>query len=149
IAKSGMVITPTLALNSRGGTRDISAREETLRRLIAGGGKIVAGTDSPFVPHASSLHEELEIYVKAGVSAARTLQSATSHAADALGAGDQLGRILPGYLADILIVDGDPLANMSDIRRVDTVIKSGFVVWTDDMGTLTVTSVVDGIEHVH
>lgn len=149
IGKAGMVITPTLALNSRGGTRDISSREETLRRLIAAGAKIVAGTDSPFVPHASSLHEELEIYANAGVSTARTLQTATSHAADALGAGDQLGRIVPGYLADILIVNGDPLANMSDIRNINTVIKSGFVVWTEGMATVTVNAVSDEIEHVH
>src|SRR5690606_2951604 len=115
--------TPTLALNSRSGTRDISAREETLRRLIAGGANIVAGTDSPFVPHASSLPEELEIYASAGISNAHTLRSGTSLAGDALGAGDQLGRRVPGYLADILIVDGDPLSNMSDIRRINTVIK--------------------------
>lgn len=149
IAKSGMVITPTLALNSRSGTRDISAREETLRRLVAGGANIVAGTDSPFVPHASSLHEELEIYANAGVSTAHTLKTATSFAADALGAGDQLGRIVPGYLADILIVDGDPLNNMSDIRRINTVIKSGFVVWTQTMGTKTLTAISPEVDHVH
>ncbi|MDO9521452.1 MAG: LpqB family beta-propeller domain-containing protein [Pseudohongiella sp.] len=150
IGSAGMVITPTLALNSRSGTRDISDREETLRRLIEAGAKIVAGTDSPFVPHASSLHEELEIYVNAGVSAARTLQTATSHAADALGAGDQIGTLAPGYLADILIVDGDPLANISDIRKIDTVIKSGFVEWTAGMSSGTArTGILEQVDHVH
>lgn len=150
IGTAGMVITPTLALNSRGGTRDISDREDTLRRLVAAGAKIVAGTDSPFVPHASSLHEELEIYVNAGISSARTLQTATSHAADALGAGDQIGTLAPGFLADILIVDGDPLTNISDIRKVDTVIKSGFVEWTAGMSLGTAqTQVLVHDDHVH
>ena len=150
IGKSGMVITPTLALNSRGGTRDIASREETLRRLIAAGARIQAGTDSPFVPHASSLHEELEIYVKAGISNARTLQTATSQSADAMGAGDQLGRLLPGYLADVLIVNGDPLTNIEDIRQTNTVIKSGFVVWSEGMDRVTINATTtDLIEHVH
>lgn len=149
IGKSGMVITPTLALNSRSGTRDIASREETLRRLVAAGARIQAGTDSPFVPHASSLHEELEIYVRAGISNARTLQTATSQSADAMGVGDQLGRLLPGYLADVLIVNGDPLTNIEDIRQINTVIKSGFVVWSEGMDAVTVNTTTDLIEHVH
>lgn len=129
IARSGVIVTPTLALSSGNGTRDISERLDTLKKLADAGGRFVAGTDSPFIPHAEVLHTEIAHYVEAGLTPARALRSATSDAADALGAGDQLGRIAPGYMADLVIVEGDPLSNISDTRNVETVIKTGTVVW--------------------
>lgn len=129
VARSGVVVTPTLALSSGNGTRDISTRLETLKKLADAGARFVAGTDSPFIPHAEVLHTELEHYVQAGLTPARALRSATSDAADALGAGDQLGQIAPGFMADLVIVSGDPLRNIRDTRNVETVFKTGTVVW--------------------
>lgn len=129
IARSGVVVTPTLALSSGNGTRDISSRLDTLKRIADAGGRFVAGTDSPFIPHAEVLHTEIEHYVQAGLTPARALRSATSDAAENLGAGDQLGRVSPGYMADLVIVNGDPLTDISDTRNVETVIKTGTVVW--------------------
>jgi hypothetical protein len=128
ITRSGVVVTPTLALSSGGDKRDISSQMVTIKKIVDGGGHIVAGTDSPFVPHADSLHRELEIYVEAGLTPARALRSATSDAADALGAGDQIGAITPGLMADIVVLDGDPLTDITHTRTVDTVIKNGAVV---------------------
>ena len=88
--------------------------------------------------------------MNAGISNARALQTATSQSADAMGAGDQLGRLLPGYLADVLIVNGDPLTQIEDIRQTNTVIKSGFVVWSEGMDRVTINATTtDLIEHVH
>lgn len=130
VSKSGMVVTPTLALNSRGGTQDIAGRAETLKKIVDAGGRIIAGTDSPFIPHAESLHTEIEIYVNAGLTPAQALRTATSESAVALGAGDQLGQLAPGFMADLVVLDGDPLLNIADTRKVNTVVKSGMVVWS-------------------
>jgi Tol biopolymer transport system component/cytosine/adenosine deaminase-related metal-dependent hydrolase len=129
VARSGVVVTPTLALSSGNGTRDITTRLETLKKLADAGGRFVAGTDSPFIPHAEVLHTEIEHYVQAGLTPARALRSATSDAAEALGAGDQLGQVAPGFMADLVIVSGDPLVNIADTRNVERVMKSGTFVW--------------------
>lgn len=129
VSESGMVVTPTLALNYRNGANDISARMQTLKKIVDAGGRIAAGTDSPFIPHAEGLHTELEIYVRSGLTAAQALRTATSESAYAMGAGDQIGTLAPGFLADMVVVDGDPLENISATRAINTVIKSGVIVW--------------------
>jgi imidazolonepropionase-like amidohydrolase len=68
-----------------------------------------------------------------GLTNAEALMSATSWAADAMGTGDQLGRIEPGMLADIIIVDGDPLSRIEDILRVEQVISAGRVFDVQDL----------------
>jgi len=83
---------------------------------------IVAGTDAMA---GFSLHRELELYVEAGIPPAEVLRIATLGAASVMKHDDQLGTIAPGKLADLDIIDGDPSTNISDIRRVVTVIKDG------------------------
>lgn len=128
IVKSGVVVTPTLAMGERPG-RDMTPQMSTLRRIIDGGGRIQAGTDSPFIPHAEALHRELEIYVEAGLTPAKALRTATSESAAAMGAEDQIGSIAVGMMADLLLVEGDPLANISAIRQVEMVFQGGELVW--------------------
>lgn len=123
--KSRVVITPTMALSERGS--DLDAQKATLLKIVNGGGRIVAGTDSPFVSFADSLHRELEIYVEAGLSTSQALRSATGDAADALGAGNQLGKIARGYLADLVILDGNAIEDITRVRAINTVIKNGAV----------------------
>lgn len=130
INASGMVVVPTLALSEGPGRdiglgRDISAQKATLKAIIDGGGRIMAGTDSPFVPHAVSLHRELEIYAEAGLTPAQVLRTVTSWAGTAIGAGEQLGRIAPGYLGDLLVLGGNPFESMTNIRTVRAVIRNG------------------------
>jgi imidazolonepropionase-like amidohydrolase len=72
-----------------------------------------------------TLDRELELYVEAGIPPAEVLRIATLGAARVMKDDDQLGSIAPGKLADLVIVDGDPSANISDLRRVVTVIKDG------------------------
>lgn len=125
IAASGVIVTPTLALSSGNGTRDIPGQQRMLKQIVDAGGNIIAGTDSPFVPFAASLHTELAIYAEAGLTPAQVLRMATSETADALGVGDQLGRIVPGALADIVILDGDPLSDITHTRMVSKVFQNG------------------------
>ncbi|MEA2236396.1 MAG: hypothetical protein QOC81_1120 [Thermoanaerobaculia bacterium] len=85
---------------------------------------IVAGTDAMA---GYSLQRELELYVEAGIPPAEVLRIATLGAATVMKHDDQLGTVAPGKLADLDIVDGDPSMNISDLRRVVTVIKDGKV----------------------
>ncbi len=99
----------------------------TVREVVRAGGRVVAGTDSPIVPYGVSLHTELETYVTGGLSPYEALQTSTLVAAQALGAGADLGSIEAGKLADMVVVEGDPLRNIRDTRRVVLVIKNGRV----------------------
>ncbi|MGI9104217.1 MAG: amidohydrolase family protein [Terriglobales bacterium] len=85
---------------------------------------IEAGTDGLA---GFQLDREFELYTQAGIPAAKVLQIATLNAARIMRRDRQLGSITPGKLADVILVDGDPVANISDIRRVTTVIKGGVV----------------------
>jgi imidazolonepropionase-like amidohydrolase len=91
---------------------------------------IVAGTDSLA---GYTLHRELELYVKAGIPAPKVLQLATLGAARVVKRDAELGSIAPGKLADMILVDGDPAAHISDIRRVNTVVRNGVVFQVAEM----------------
>ncbi|HVN07948.1 MAG TPA: amidohydrolase family protein [Patescibacteria group bacterium] len=85
---------------------------------------IVAGTDSLA---GFTLHRELENYVAAGIPAPVVLQIATLGGARVMKHDGERGSIAPGKQADMILVNGDPTARISDIRRVSTVIKDGTV----------------------
>ena len=129
LAGSGMIITPTLALHSRNGLDPIPSIQKTVKAIVDAGGKVVAGVDSPFVTFADSLHVELRLYVEAGIAPARVLKLATSEAAEAIGAGSQLGSIGIGKIDDLVLLDGDPLSVITDTRKVTWVMQNGKVVW--------------------
>jgi imidazolonepropionase-like amidohydrolase len=86
---------------------------------------IVAGTDQAIPGH--SLHRELEIYVQAGFTPMEALQAATSVPARVMGLDKELGTIAVGKRADMVLLDGDPLADIRNTRRVDKTIASGAV----------------------
>jgi Amidohydrolase family len=95
-----------------------------LKKLYDGGQTIVAGTDGLA---GFTLHRELENYVAAGIPAPRVLQLATLGAARVMKHDKESGSIAPQKAADLILVDGDPTARISDVRRVVTVIKDGTV----------------------
>ena len=94
-----------------------------LRALHEGGVPIVAGTDQAIPGH--SLHRELEIYVSAGFTPLEAIQSATIVPARALHRDGELGTLEVGKLADLIIVDGDPLADIRNLRKTITVVAGG------------------------
>jgi len=110
------------------GARALANELEFLRLVHASGGIVVPSTDvgaAPLQVPGFSLHRELELLVRAGISPSHVLQAATREAAVALGRGDDLGTIEPGKFADLLIIDGDPLTDIAATRRISTVVKDG------------------------
>lgn len=99
--------------------------QASIKRLHDSGVRIVAGTDSPIFPYGLSLVIELANYVAAGLSPADALRTATVNAAAELGASAHVGRIAPGLLADLVVVDGDPLTDISAIANVRAVWLNG------------------------
>lgn len=92
--------------------------------LYRAGIPIEAGTDNMA---GFALHRELELDVQAGIPAAQVLQNATLNAARIMSLDKDLGSIAPGKLADLTLVDGDPTANISDIRKTTLVVKDGVI----------------------
>jgi len=93
-----------------------------LKELYDDGVTIVAGTDSLA---GFAYDRELELYTQAGVPANKVLQLATIGAARVMKMDGAYGSIEPGKVADMALVDGDPVANIADIRRVRTTFKDG------------------------
>jgi Tol biopolymer transport system component/imidazolonepropionase-like amidohydrolase len=100
---------------------------EMMKKVINAGGLVVAGTDAPGIPHGAALQAEIESYVLGGLTPVQALRTATVSAAQYLGAGADLGSIEKGKLADLVIVNGDPLADIKSVRNLTTVIKNGQV----------------------
>ncbi|PYN42955.1 MAG: hypothetical protein DMD95_15305 [Candidatus Rokuibacteriota bacterium] len=93
------------------------------------GGMVLAGTDCPNVAIVSgfSLHRELELLVRAGLSPMEAIVAATRRPAERLGKRDVFGTIAPGRAADLLLLAADPLADIRNIRRIERVIAGGIV----------------------
>lgn len=98
---------------------------DMVRALHEAGVPLVAGTAGPI--GGFELHRELELYAEAGIPAPDVLRLATLGAARVMGKDEDLGSVEPGKLADLILVDGDPTADIRDIRRVTTVVKGGRV----------------------
>jgi imidazolonepropionase-like amidohydrolase len=101
--------------------------QETFARAHAAGVKIAFGTDCGVAPHGENARE-FALMVEGGMSPMDAIRSATSVAARFLGIDDRLGTIEPGKLADIIAVDGDPLADIGRMSAVHFVMKEGVVV---------------------
>jgi len=101
--------------------------QEALAKLVKvmhdEGIPIVAGTDMGFPGY--SVARELELYVAGGLSPLEAIQTATIIPARVMGRAQQSGTLETGKQADLIIVDGNPLTNIRDIRKVRTVIKDG------------------------
>lgn len=93
---------------------------EFVGRLYQAGVPIVAGTDTQ---PGFALQRELELYVQAGLTPAQALQVGTLNGAKYSRVEEDRGVIKPGWHADVILVDGDPTRNISDIRQVALVIK--------------------------
>src|SRR6185437_11559931 len=105
----------------------------TVKSIFLLGGRITTGTDAPFAPFGSSLQAELWILVEAGLTPFQSLQAATIKSAEEVGVDKDLGSIEPGKLADMIIVDGDPLKRIQDAMKVKTVIKDGNIYKINDL----------------
>ena len=102
-------------------------QRENFAKAVRAGVRVAFGTDAGVYPHGDNA-KQFAFMVKFGLTPARAIRAATADAADLLGRADQVGQIRPGLLADLVAVDGDPLADVTSLERVDFVMKGGAVV---------------------
>jgi imidazolonepropionase-like amidohydrolase len=96
-----------------------------LGKAIAAGVKIACGTDAPAIPHGQNA-KELWAMVDRGMSPMQAIHAATVMSAELVGV-DDIGRIVPGFLADIIAVPGDPSEDITTTQDVRFVMKGGVV----------------------
>jgi hypothetical protein len=109
--------------------RNYLLAEASVRQLRAAGVSLLAGTDAPNpgTTHGASMHRELELLVNAGLSTIEALAAATSVPARIFGLRDR-GRVAPGMRADLLLVEGNPIDDITDSRNILAVWKKGVIV---------------------
>jgi len=100
---------------------------QSLRKAYPAGVKIAFGTDAGVSKHGRNA-DEFELMVKNGMPPVEALKAATVNAADLLGLANELGTIEPGKSADIIAVTGDPLADITVLKKVEFVMARGEVV---------------------
>ena len=98
-----------------------------LRRVHRAGITIAAGSDAgnPGTPHGPSIYRELEAMAEAGIPAEEILVMATKHGARAMGREDVFGTIEAGKRADLVVLERDPLEDISALRTIDAVYRAG------------------------
>jgi imidazolonepropionase-like amidohydrolase len=147
IAEAGIPVTPTLAhrtdhaiqLRRELGTAEFVLNKlkrlqphcyETFVKMHKAGIKIAMGTDMGFEPHFGTNSWELEVYVGLGMKPMDALMTATKNAAQALKIDRDLGTLEAGKIADVIAVDGDPLADVRVLqqkKRIAMVMKEGLI----------------------
>jgi imidazolonepropionase-like amidohydrolase len=146
MAERGIILVPTLTAGwgkylfmdevHRRQKEVAGAVVEITRRFHDSGGTIALGTDfGPGIRDSKEmLMEELELLRRAGMTRGEVIESATRHAAVVSGHGDQLGTLEPGKLADIVVVDGNPLEDLEALQDIDMVIRGGEIAYTRESG---------------
>ncbi len=127
IAERGIVVCPTVNVNAPY-VRDLTGISvgQHIRPLHELGARIIAGTDAGVdnTPH-HQYAGGLEYLVSLGLAPAEVIAMATTQAADALGLGAVTGRLAPGYEADLIVVAGDPAADISALGALQRVVARG------------------------
>lgn len=104
--------------------------QEFVRKFAAAGGKIHSGSDPNHVVPGYAVHAELEMLVEAGLTPVQAIRTAAMNVAEAWGKEKNFGSVEAGKVADLVIVGGDPLKNISDTQKVEMVFSAGTKVDT-------------------
>jgi imidazolonepropionase-like amidohydrolase len=99
---------------------------ENWRRAIEAGVKFAFGTDAGVFPHGANANQ-FAYLVELGFTPMQAIQMATVNASDLMGWSDRVGSVAPGFFADLIAVDGDPLTDIRELERVRFVMKGGVV----------------------
>jgi imidazolonepropionase-like amidohydrolase len=102
-------------------------QRDNFARAVKAGVKVAFGTDAGIYPHGDN-GKQFAYMVKYGLTPARAIRSATADAATLLGRDDEVGRLAPGYYADLIAVAADPLKDVRALESVGFVMKGGQVV---------------------
>lgn len=120
--------------------RMVRLQEESknVYRMKMAGVGILAGTDlgNPFIFPGFSLHDELALLVKAGLSPFEALQTATINPAVFFGMEDSLGTVEKGKIADLILLDANPLKNINNTKKIYAVIVNGKLLRRSDLDNL-------------
>lgn len=109
---------------------EVHKKQQFVGMCNRAGVRIIAGSDGPSIGRllpGFALQRELELLVEAGLSPLQALRAATSTAAEALGKEDQLGTLELGKLADLVVLDADPLVKIENVKKVHSVVLGGRV----------------------
>jgi imidazolonepropionase-like amidohydrolase len=107
--------------------RVIAPLTATVARIVRGGGRVTITSDAPAVPYGYGVHAELARLAAAGIPNDQVLRIASAGGAIALGLGRELGTLETGKLADFVVVQGDPLARITDSASIIATVRGG--VW--------------------
>lgn len=120
--------------------RDVYPKVRTMwREMLEAGVRVLPGTDTAvlLVYPGASLHEELELFVnELGMTPMQAIVSATGEATQFLGVSDSLGTIQHGKLADMVLLDADPLEDIRCVRNIRAVIRGGRYLDRDELDRL-------------
>jgi len=108
-----------------------SQQDANWSRASKAGVKFAFGTDAGAYPHGQNARQFAMLVQHIGLSPLDAMRMATTNAAELLGWADRVGRIAPGFYADLIAVAGDPLADVSELERVRWVMKGGVVYKAD------------------
>lgn len=108
---------------------------DMIDKINTAGIPIMAGTDCPifFLTPGLSLHEELAVLVEAGLSNLEAIESATLNPAKYFGLQNELGLVKGGFVADLVLLDANPLDNIQNTKKINSVIKNGKVYERSDL----------------
>jgi imidazolonepropionase-like amidohydrolase len=122
------------------------ARLHVVGAMRRAGVRFMSGTDvgNPYVYSGFSLHDELRLLVKAGLSPLQALQAATLNPAQFLNVADSLGTLEAGKLADLVLLDADPLADIGNIGRIRAVVLNGRLLTRSDLDALLAAAAAGG-----
>ncbi len=130
--------------------REYAKMLEEIPRAKALGVRFLAGTDItiPYTYPGFSLHDELELFVEAGLTPMQVLETATTNPAELLGLKDRWGQVAPGFTANLLLLKADPLADISNTRKIEAVVVNGKLLNRSELDRLLASAVVASTDSV-
>ena len=134
MAEHHVALCPTLSASAAlGQAKSVEAKRASFRAALAAGVTILSGSDVGVFAHGGNARE-IELMVDYGMPRAAALKAATSTAGKVLHL--EIGQIMPGMLADLIAVEGDPLEDIAALRRVKLVMKAGTIVGPRSTGAI-------------
>ncbi|HLX90869.1 MAG TPA: amidohydrolase family protein, partial [Puia sp.] len=136
--EKGVALCPTIAASeaieeyrgwkkgSQPEPNSVILKKKSFKAALDAGVKICMGGDVGVFPHGDNARE-MEDMVEYGMKPIDVLRSSTSINADVFRIGDKLGRIKTGLLADLIVVEGNPVENISLVRRIRMIMKNGVI----------------------